>query len=205
MRISSTVARRLAGAARLASAAFRAARTGSGYLPRSPTARREERHGLRLYRKGRAAARPPAAPSSTSTSIRTSTATTSRSTRGAGPLAAGADHRGAEAEGARRRAVEPVPAGERPRRRADQPGIRAAVRDHGPRRPGRPRCSTAPRPTPATWRPSSATAPRRRSSAGWSRCWQARSAPASHDRAGRGLVRRHQHPDPHHAATATTT
>ena len=33
-------------------------------------------------------------------------------------------------------------------------------RDHGPRRRGRPRSSTARRPTPATWRRSSATAPR---------------------------------------------
>ena len=43
------------------------------------------------------------------------------------PLAAGADHRGAEAQGARGRAVEPVPAATRTRRRADQPRIRAAV------------------------------------------------------------------------------
>ena len=41
--------------------------------------------------------------------------------------------RGAEAEGARRRAVEPVPAGVRARRGPDQPGVRAAVRDHGAR------------------------------------------------------------------------
>ena len=45
--------------------------------------------------------------------------------------------------------------------------------------PGRLRCSTARRPTPATWRPSSATAPRRRRGNGWSHCWRARSAPAS--------------------------
>ena len=40
----------------------------------------------------------------------------------------------------------------RPRRRADQPGIRAAGRDHGPRALVVARCSTAPRPIPATWR-----------------------------------------------------
>ena len=43
-----------------------------------------------------------------------------------------ADRRRAEAEGARRRAVEPVSARERVRRRADQPRVRAALRDHGP-------------------------------------------------------------------------
>ena len=48
------------------------------------------------------------------------------------PLAADADRRGAEGEGARGRAVEPVPAGERVRRRAHQPRVRAALRDHGP-------------------------------------------------------------------------
>ena len=36
----------------------------------------------------------------------------------AGPLAGAADHGGAEGQGARRRAVEPVPARERIRRRA---------------------------------------------------------------------------------------
>ena len=51
------------------------------------------------------------------------------------PLAADGDRRGAEAEGARRRAVEPVSARERVRRRPDQPRVRAALRDHGPRRP----------------------------------------------------------------------
>ena len=45
-----------------------------------------------------------------------------------------------------------------------QPRIRAAVRDHGPRELVTPRCSTARRPTPATWRRSSATAPKRRRS-----------------------------------------
>src|SRR5712671_2978383 len=39
---------------------------------------------------------------------------------------------GAETESARRRFVEPVPAGERIRRRADKPRIRAALRDPGP-------------------------------------------------------------------------
>jgi acyl-CoA dehydrogenase len=40
-----------------------------------------------------------------------------------------------------------------------QPRVRAAVRDHGPRALVPPRCSTARRPTPATWRRSSATPP----------------------------------------------
>ncbi len=38
------------------------------------------------------------------------------------------------------------------------------------------RCSTAPPPTPATWKRSSCTAPTSRSAAGWSPCWPARSA-----------------------------
>ena len=41
-------------------------------------------------------------------------------------------HRGTQAQGPRGRAVEPVPARKRARRRPDEPGIRAAVRDHGP-------------------------------------------------------------------------
>ena len=45
------------------------------------------------------------------------------------------------------------------RRGADQPRIRAAVRDHGPRAVVAAKCSTARRPTPATWKCSSATAP----------------------------------------------
>ena len=48
-------------------------------------------------------------------------------------LAADRDRRGAQAQGARRRPVEPVSAGERVRRRADQRRVRAALRDHGPR------------------------------------------------------------------------
>ena len=42
------------------------------------------------------------------------------------------DRRGAEAQGAGRGPVEPVPAGVRARRRAHEPRVRAAVRDHGP-------------------------------------------------------------------------
>ena len=66
--------------------------------------------------------------------------------------------------------VEPVPARVRARRRADQHRIRAAVRDHGARARGRPKSSTARRRTPATWRCSSATARRSRSSNGSNRC-----------------------------------
>ena len=74
-------------------------------------------------------------------------------------LGAGADHRGTEAQGEDGRPVEPVPA-------AFQARARRACRTWNTRRcarswaasPGRPRCSTARRRTPATWRPSSATA-----------------------------------------------
>src|SRR5207302_2181410 len=52
--------------------------------------------------------------------------------RAALALADSADHGGAETEGARRRFVEPIPAGKRIRRRADKPRIRAALRDPGP-------------------------------------------------------------------------
>ena len=45
--------------------------------------------------------------------------------------------------------------------------------------PPRCRCSTAARPTPATWRCSSSTAPRRSRSAGCSPCWKAGSGRAS--------------------------
>ena len=54
--------------------------------------------------------------------------------------------------------------------RTDQPGIRAAGRNHGPRCRGPARSSTARRRTPATWKRSSATAPTSTSSTGWSRC-----------------------------------
>ena len=75
--------------------------------------------------------------------------------------------RGAEAEGARAGPVEPVPAadrrrqgleGQRPRLRPVEQRLRAAGRDHGPRAVVAARSSTARRPTPATWRRSSATA-----------------------------------------------
>ena len=123
------------------------------------------------------------------------------------PLAADAAHRGAEAEGARGGPVEPVPAaspsyGAGP----DQPRIRAALRDHGPRRHGRPRSSTAPRPTPATWRRSSATGPRA-AEARMARAAARRRDPLllRDDRARRRLIRRHQYRKPHRARRATTT
>ena len=68
--------------------------------------------------------------------------------------------------------------GERSRLRPVEPRLRAAVRDHGPRAVVRPRSSTARRPTPATWRRSSATAPPSTRSAGCSRCSTARSGRA---------------------------
>ena len=74
---------------------------------------------------------PRASPRSwTSTSIRTKRR--SAADRRRRSLAADRHRRGAEAEGARGRAVEPVPAGERVRRRPDEPRVRAALRDHGP-------------------------------------------------------------------------
>ncbi len=53
------------------------------------------------------------------------------------------------------------------------------------------------RPTPATWRRWSATATRRRSASGWSRCWRRDPLGIPDDRAGGGLVGRHQHPVQH--------
>ena len=59
-------------------------------------------------------------------------------------------------------------------------GVRAALRDHGALAGLRARrCSTAPRPTPATWKCWSATARPSRSGSGSSRCSPARFAPAS--------------------------
>jgi hypothetical protein len=55
-----------------------------------------------------------------------------RAARRRQPLAGHADHGAVEGPGQGRRAVEHVPARQRSRRRADEPGIRAAVRDHGP-------------------------------------------------------------------------
>ena len=49
-------------------------------------------------------------------------------------LADPADHRGAQGQGARGRALEPLPAREQARRRLHQPRVRAAVRGDGPRR-----------------------------------------------------------------------
>ena len=96
------------------------------------------------------------------------------------PLAADRGDRGAEARGQRGRPVEPVHAagpGAAPCRRelrvrrhpAHQPRICALRRGDGPDRLGRARCSTAPRPTPATWRCSTATARASRRSSGCGR------------------------------------
>ena len=87
-----------------------------------------------------------------------------------------------------------------------QPRIRAALRDHGPRRTGRPRCSTARRPTPATWKCSRATA-RESSKERWLEAAARRRDPLvlRHDRAGRRVVRRDQHRELASSATATST
>jgi aminoglycoside phosphotransferase (APT) family kinase protein/NAD(P)-dependent dehydrogenase (short-subunit alcohol dehydrogenase family)/alkylation response protein AidB-like acyl-CoA dehydrogenase len=59
-------------------------------------------------------------------------------------LGAGADHRGAEAQGAEGRPVEPVPAALQARAGGPvEPGLRAAVRDHGPRALVDRKCSIA--------------------------------------------------------------
>ena len=55
----------------------------------------------------------------------------------------------------------------------------AEIMGRSPIARGRPKCSTAARPTPGTWRSSSATGRRRRRSGGSCRCWRAGSAPAS--------------------------
>ena len=122
------------------------------------------------------------------------------------PLAAAADHGGAQGQGARRGAVEPVPARERARRRAHQPRVRAALRDHGPLAASRPRSSTAPPPTPATWRCSSATAaPTQKAALAEAAARRRDPLGLRHDRARGRLVRRHQHRSAASCATATTT
>ena len=93
--------------------------------------------------------------------------------------AADRDRRRAQADRASRGSLEPLPARKRVRRRADQRRVRAALRNHGSRARIRTRkCSTVRRPTPATWKCSSATAARRSAGNGSSRFWPARSARA---------------------------
>ena len=88
------------------------------------------------------------------------------------PLAGGAGARGAEGQGQEGRPVEPVPAARFAARgqplqgrRPDQPRIRAAAPSRWAASSSAPRSSTAPRPTPATWRcwRATATTSRRRS------------------------------------------
>ena len=83
-----------------------------------------------------------------------------RTAAGGEPLGRAAAARGAAGKGTRGGAVEPVPARLAARRGPDQPRLRAAVRDDGPGALGCRRFSIAPRPTPATWRRSSAMARR---------------------------------------------
>ncbi len=99
-----------------------------------------------------------------------------------------------------------LPAVRRARRRPLQPRIRAAVRDHGPRALGARRCSTARRPTPATWKCWRATA-REAQKDQWLEPLLRRRDPLGlrDDRAGGGLVRRDQHRDAASCATATST
>ena len=129
----------------------------------------------------------------------------SRADRRRRPLAADGDRRGAEA------------ARDRPRvsgicfcrRASTAPGsptrsTRRSARSWAAR-PSRRRCSTARRPTPATWKCWCATA--RRSSAALARAAAGRRDPLllRDDRARRRLLRRHQHPLAHRRATATST
>ncbi len=115
------------------------------------------------------------------------------------PLGGLAGDRGAEAPRARGGAVEPVPAGERARCGADQPGIRAALRDHGAIVPGA--------------RGLQLQRARHGQHGGAGPLWHARAAGAlaeapaggrdplglRHDRAGGRLVGRDQHREPDQA------
>ncbi len=115
------------------------------------------------------------------------------------PLAAGRPHRGAEEEGARRGALEPVPARVQARRGAHQPGIRAAVRDHGPGGLGA-------RGVQLLGARHRQHGDHRALRHGGAEARMARSAAGGkdplllcHDRAARGLLGRHQHREPHRA------
>ena len=126
--------RRLAGAAPLASAACRAAGLVQADLRKRPA---EGKNAMDFaYTEKVEQLRARLRHSSTSTSIPTRRATTRRWMRSAAraTLAGLAADRGAQAAGARRRAVEHVPAARATAAAGHlQPRLRAAVRDDGPR------------------------------------------------------------------------
>ncbi len=113
------------------------------------------------------------------------------------PLAAGQGDRRAEAQGARRGLVEPVSARSRARRGLDQLGIRAAVRDHGPLADG----ARGVQLLGARHGQHGSAGPVRHARAARSLAQAAAGRRDSlvfrHDRAGRGLVRRHEYPIEH--------
>ena len=92
---------------------------------------RSRDHEFRLFRQGRGAARAPDRLHRQRGDAQRSGLPCSVGGLGR-PLDLPADHGGDEGQGARRRLMEPVPARKRARRRADQPRVRALVRDHGP-------------------------------------------------------------------------
>ncbi len=121
-------------------------------------------------------------------------------------LAADADRRGAETESERGRPVEPVSAGKRVRRRTDEHGVRAALRDHGPLARV---CAGSVQLLGARYRQHGSARPlRHRGTA----APLARAAARGHDplllrddRARRRLVRRDEHRARGSSATATST
>ena len=115
------------------------------------------------------------------------------------------DHRRPQEEGQGPGAVEPLPAREPPRRRALQPRVRAALRDHGPHHLGvrglqLPAARHRQHGDPRALRHRGAEEEVARAAA-------RRRDPLLllHDRAGRGVVGRHQRALLDHRATATST
>ncbi len=151
----------------------------------------EAQHGFRVFRQGRGAAgeasrlhgRPHL---SKRGALR-------RGDRHRRPLATERDHGEAQGQGEGRWAVEPVPAGVRARRRAEQSRIRAALRDHGPLAAG----AGGVQLLGARHGQHGGDRALRHGGAEAGMAGAAARGPdplmLRHDRAGRSLVRRHQH------------